>query len=262
LQIVGKLLSSSVCSPLQSGFHRVTPVVVQEVNISKEGILSLAKLSAWPHVVRYSTSILQQNADGALPLTQDELNFILLTRFEALFRLKVYDDLASEINIALNNIINALPNHQIDYHSYSLVDFIYSIRLLLAEVHLLSGQGEMAIKELDAIQLSLEEKKSENERIQYWIWQCEMHRINYNVRSRNWKNALTLQRKLNLEINILLNDDQFSGNDDQLDLIAAKIMLLCRTARLLLQVFNFSFLLNSKIAVYIYFCAVSLDRSK
>ncbi len=155
----------------------------------------------------------------------------------------------------------------------SKFDFLVSLRLLRYEVNLMSGQAQIALKELNEIRYQLmalltDDKEIEDQasffgfsqfegddrvalqtRVYYWYWLTECHLINFNIRSRNWKNALQLSRKMSCDLDDIAAGSYFLGssnltvsisNEDKLDVIAAKIVVLCRTARLLLQVSLFA----------------------
>lgn len=153
-------------------------------------------------------------------------------------------------------------------------DFLLSLKLLRYEVNLMSGQAQIALKELNEIRSRLlallkDEKDVQQDqgaffglshlegedraalltRFHYWYWLTECHLINFNIRSRNWKNALQLSRKMSCDLDDISAGTNLFGSpssvsdEDKLDIIAAKIVVLCRTARLLLQVSSFSLLM-------------------
>jgi hypothetical protein len=119
-----------------------------EVLVTKEGMVLLGKHHAWNHLAKYSANLLVGSKDSlSLP---DYITLIML-RFEALFRLKFYDDLNNEITSSLSffsSLIKQTQNivlsstfdnlYELAPHS---VDFVCSLRLLHYEVHLLSGRS-------------------------------------------------------------------------------------------------------------------------
>jgi hypothetical protein len=77
-------------------------------------------------------------------------------------------------------------------------------------------------------------------RLLYWNVQSRFHTINYFIRSRNWKISLQLSRKMLIDICDMLalvdDNDIAQKGHNMIDLLGAKVILLCRSSRLLLQV--------------------------
>jgi hypothetical protein len=82
---------------------RVRPVNPNDIPVNKEGVISLAEASAWPYVARLTNTLLygEPSLNGK-NIFQEEYNHLLLLRFESLFRLKLYDELNTEITNHLN----------------------------------------------------------------------------------------------------------------------------------------------------------------
>jgi hypothetical protein len=126
--------------------YRVKPMNPAETSVTKEGMIVLGKHHAWNHLAKYSANLLVGNKDA---LSVSDYITLIMLRFEALFRLKFYDDLNNEITSSLSTFFSMIKQSKgialsstfdnlldLDPHS---VDFVCSLRLLHYEVHLLSG---------------------------------------------------------------------------------------------------------------------------
>lgn len=195
----------------------------------------LAKNSAWVHVVRFSTVALSR--DTQLISSQDYFAIVLL-RYEALYRLKMFDELLNEINTMMSERFSDPEKNAQIVEDGNVFDIYCSLRLTKYEVCIQTGHGQIGFQELQDLQQWLSnqpQKQPNNVRVEYWRWHIHLNFINFYTRGRNFKTALQWHRKMLSQINELLFSTSPSSAE-YVDLSSAKIMLLCRTTRLLLQV--------------------------
>jgi hypothetical protein len=200
------------------------------------GIVKCAQSFYWPQVLKLSEKLLLQE-----DLPEQLLSTITRLRFEALYRMKLYDDLANEVTIILNDEEAKNGDATPAEFNYNI---IVSMRLLLNDIKLMTGRSEEAVEHLNAMKRWLETVTTENATNNtvnisalFWLWQVKSHIVNGYIRLRNWRAA-------SLEINSMLNDLQArvlacTGSgcaEDRSLLVKAQIVMLTRQARMLFQV--------------------------
>ena len=179
-------------------------------------------------MVHSSGKLLSENGD----LSVEDVRTINVLRFEALFRMKMYDDLNVELASVLSQYVN---NASTDFEHSSVLNFTVASRLLQSEVKLMTGHSIEALEHFDQLQCWLESLQiSNNCRKTYWLWHIKCHILNSNIRSRNWKGSLKLLRNMVHLIDNLLSTN--SNGSDSVFLHKAKVILLLRSAKILLQV--------------------------
>jgi hypothetical protein len=149
--------------------------------------------------------------------------------FEALFRLKLYDDLCTDLGQRLS--VNSTAINKITVDTIESLDQTVSLRLLLAEAKLLSGRGSEAMDLFRSLQQWLETvtlSPTLTSRKLFWHWQVRGALCNALIRQRSWKPALRLLRTLSMEAK--------NGEGEREVLAACEVLLLSRLGRLLLQV--------------------------
>lgn len=238
---------------------RIRPLNANEVSMDKQGLINLANNAAWTQVARFSSSILASSTQKQL--SSQDYYCVLLLRYEALYRLKMFDELLSELTNLLSSNFSRSDQLSVLFLDGNLFDIYCSFRILRYEANVQSGQSQAGFRELQDTQEWLRDQlkpDSDKDAVRAWYWlqQIELNFINFYIRSRNWKMALQLHRKILIQINDLLAEYQPSSSD-ALDLTAAKVMLLCKTTRLLLQVTQSS----ARVVSSLYFaCYYILDR--
>lgn len=129
-------------------------------------------------------------------------HFIYSLRFEGLFRMKLYDELTTEINLLLTH----QPSFdQIDNIQILQLEHYLSLRLLLSEVKVMTGHSQEAIEEYLSLQHWLTSLSSfyPNESM-YYHYHISCHLINTYIRNRNWKYAIRLLRDLSITVQQLI----------------------------------------------------------
>jgi len=243
-------------------------------------VIKLAKAYAWQHVADYTNQLLNNHGT----LTAEDKSIMTALRYESLFRLKMYDEMNIEINLALEDIditvFTSSFEQDTPQNNIKLIhkmDFFVSMQLLLHEVKLMSGHGQDALESLTQLlkwlNIRLQQPQPQPEPVEpelsslsiispptpppstssattatiskhtlrsrelYWKWHTHCHMVNNYIRCRNWKQALRLLRDMTIDVKHHI--DQTSDIAEQSDLIAAQIVLLCRSSKLLLQVMTF-----------------------
>lgn len=165
-----------------------------------------------------------------------EKDAVLACRFEALFRLKQYDELTVEVS----DLLPAVEADCADGLSRALLDRAASLRLLLSEVKCLSGRSSEAFEALRSLQdwldaLALLPSAGPHAvRLKFWSWHVSCHVCNAHVRLRSWRSALRLLRDLSAQLDQLL--PACANEEERCDVTNTKVVLLCRASKLFLQI--------------------------
>lgn len=193
--------------------------------VATSDLESLVNVANWSAVMNVARTIFER-----CQIWDAEKDMALAYRCEALFRMRLYDDLISELG-AILPIVEKQLEEKIDE---VVVDRVASLRLLLAEVKLLSGQSSDAFEAYADIESWLSELSPEMSTLaQFWSWHVSCHICNAHIRLRNWKSALRLLRSLFLRLEVVDNE---TSPEEQADIASAQVILLCRIAKLLLQI--------------------------
>jgi hypothetical protein len=177
-------------------------------------------------VLKLSGKLLEQESTP-----EDQLCNITRLRFEALYRMKLYDELTNEVTAILQDEEKKLESDA-EPRSFNY-NVIVSMRLLLNDIKLMTGRSEEAVEQLNAMKSWLSGVEATSNAL-FWLWQVKCHIVNGYVRLRNWKHA-------SLELNGMLNELQLrltacTVAEDKANLVKAQIVLLTRLARMLFQV--------------------------
>jgi len=209
------------------GQCRKQALAVEEVQLTLEGLLTFAATSSWQGVATLSSKLLFEEEN----LPEQHLSLITGLRFEALYRMKQYDELATEAaSILAEEESRLAAEGESERFNYNTT---VSMRLLLNDVKIMTGRSEEALQQLLAMHKWLASLPQESI-VTFWLWQVKCHVVNGYIRLRNWKAAT-------LEMNRMLNDLQSlvqgcSNVETKTDLVKAQIVLLTRLARLLFQI--------------------------
>lgn len=189
--------------------------------------MTFAATSSWQGVATLSSKLLYEEEN----LPEQHLSLITGLRFEALYRMKQYDELATEAaSILAEEESRLAAAGESDRFNFNTT---VAMRLLLNDVKIMTGRSEEALQQLLAMHQWLASLPEESI-VAFWLWQVKCHVVNGYIRLRNWKAAT-------LELNHMLNDLQkmvqsCSDANTKIDLVKAQIVLLTRLARLLFQV--------------------------
>lgn len=205
---------------------RKAPLNADTVASDFHGLVILAQSFYWPGVLKLSGTLLAQEGT-----TEQQRTEIIRLRFEALYRMKSYDELANEVTAILSEeerkvAVDVQPrefNHNI----------AVSMRLLLNDIKLMTGRSEEAVEQLNTMKAWLS-SEAPTSNVLFWLWQVRCHIANGYIRLRNWRSA-------SFELNDMLNDLQqrvlvCGSVEDRSQLVKGQIVLLTRLARLLFQV--------------------------
>jgi tetratricopeptide (TPR) repeat protein len=214
-----------------------------DVPLSIEGLQKLRQCSSWQEVMKLSQHLLLEPAVNTL--TQKERVEILALRFDSLFRIKLFDDLQSELQKEISTIESQIQTNDSEF-SIQEFDRITSYHLLLQEVRVMSGQGVSALEGFLGLSHSLEKYSRMDDAVNisememhlkwrgsYWRWVALLHVINCRLRLRQWRSALWDLRKLQQEVTI---NSLAIHEEEKCDLCYARVLLSIRVMRLLLQI--------------------------
>lgn len=225
-------------------FYRKQPITAQSVTQDFNGLIVLAQSFFWPSVLKLSSKLLEQENTP-----EHLLSSIMRIRFEALYRMKLYDELANEVTAILVEEEKKMEHDGDDQQGSSFnYNVVVSMRLVLNDIKLMTGRSEEAVEQLNAIKTWLtatanattsESSNSSsnggnNSIVLFWLWQVKCHIVSGYIRLRNWKSA-------SLELNAMLNELQqrvavCTVAEDRTNLLKGQITLLTRLARMLFQV--------------------------
>lgn len=209
---------------------RKQALVVEDVPPTFDGLVTLAESSSWQGVVKLSAKLLyeQENLPGHL------FSRVTGLRFEGLYRMKQYDELATEATSILTEeeLKMAAEGERYEFNYNTTV----SMRLLLNDVKIMTGRSEEALEQLLTMHKWLDSLPQQSI-VSFWLWQVKCHVVNGYIRLRNWKAAT-------LDMNQMLNQLQrmvqaCTNPEEKSNLIKAQIVVSTRLARLLFQVYIF-----------------------
>jgi hypothetical protein len=170
-------------------------------------------------------------------------------RFEGLFRMKMYDELATEAN---NLLLNEESKEQIEINP----NIVVSMKLLILEVKVMTGRNQEALDQLYLIRSLLRKETDTHGSTRFWLLQVGSHIVNAAVRLRNWKTAVNELRRLLCDVKTeIASGSEVFSTADVLSLKRSQVVIMLRLSRILLQV-HFS-LFVSKVSY-----PVSSDRGR
>lgn len=213
---------------------RCAPMDISKVPHSLNGLHELAQANAWKQVLEMSDSfITSKEFEQELKLSGTAVTPAIGIRMEAMFRLKLFDDLAQEAGIILTE-----QERQVNLHSTGEIsdhNAIVAIKLLLAEVKTMTGRGNEAIGQLHVIQNSLLPFLSKGDvgsRLQArrWLLHVQCAIVNAHMRQRQWRLAVALLIAMLKDVRKSDDGPAIAAPDD------VEIVLKCLLARALLQV--------------------------
>jgi len=201
---------------------RTVPLDPQSVPCSLAGLKVFAQASAWKHVVEMSGKLLAQSESS----TENGLSFVLRTRFEGLFRMKMFDELTHEVTRILE---------QEAAKSNKNMDVVLALRLLIAEILSLTGRGEEALTELTVLKRGLGEGGGAGAGADagqgsnpLWLWRTKNSIVNVAMRMRLWRTAIGEMTGMISEVE--------AAKADEMEYAKAEIVLLGRLSRAMLQI--------------------------
>jgi hypothetical protein len=198
-----------------------------------EGLLHLEKFSAWQSIVKTSGIIL---SEGNVP--ESVLAKVTGLRFEALYRMKMYDELSTEASSLLLSEENRMQAANDDKVNYTV---LVSMRLLLNDVKLMTGRSEEAVEQLLSLKdwlASIIKDSPQNATAVFWLWEVKSQIVNAYARLRNWNCAIITLNGMLHELETLRLST--TNTDDNTNLLRAQILVSVQLARLLFQVQDIS----------------------
>lgn len=216
--------------------YSISPVQSVEGPIDLPLLIHLSKSCSWNEIVRHTTNLLADRSSIS-QFSKNEMNMFTKLRYEALFRMKMYDDLMTEVTLQLQNL-EAENNHLNQESADDHFDLISGYKLLIFEVNLMTGHGQESLEHLLRYRKQLSGLQAGNgsvpHRATYWLWHAECHIVNTSIRTRNWKRAI---KDLTVLSNMLRDYLVETNNEEEkCDYYAARIVILCRLTKILLQV--------------------------
>ena len=226
---------------------RSPPLDISRIGTDINGLKTLTKYSAWKYVVEMSQHVLS-NAN------ETDAQFITQLRLEALFRIKAFDELttmAAELLLMEQKQVDSTA--MMTTSSTNPNPTMYAMRLLLAEVKTMTGQGEESFQLLYMFREELQQQLAIHERtiqvkaqeihvLQWWIWRVYNSIINAAIRQRLWRIAVS-------ELTVMLQNvrDTYASLSTthntsstatalQKSFHRTEVVLMCRLSRILLQI--------------------------
>jgi tetratricopeptide (TPR) repeat protein len=178
-------------------------------------IPELANSNNWVKVQSVTKTLLELKTANS-NTWDEERDMLVAYHLEALFRLKLHDELIGEVTALLAEVPEAEQQ----------LDRLASLQLLLVEARLVSGRSEEAFELLCSLQVRL--KGQQGARARFWSWHARCQEINALIRQRSWKEALRMLRGLFIQADAWCACGSEDGR-------RVRVVLLCRAAQLLLQ---------------------------
>lgn len=190
---------------------------LQDASLDIEGLFQLAEGGGWRRIVMYSNTML---ADPTISKSID-LHKILMIRFYALFKLKLFDDLSQELGTSKGFGTN---DHQ-----------LVAIKVLEAEIKVVTGRGNEAVEHMYTIINELEDIFTTSNSLKvFWKFVITGNVVNAILRMRNWKAAIDELQKLVESIEETL--DRCHSVNDRHFYSSSLMIVLMRMALIHMQV--------------------------
>jgi hypothetical protein len=254
--------SDSLAGPLPPSLDRIEiltqdflkkcssqPLDLHHISEDFDGMKMLAKSGCWKEAVKLSGRLLSapESKTNVSAANKSLLSPLHQLRFEGLFKLKLYDDLAQEVSsiLSFHNCEQAINVTVSD----PVYDVVLSMKMLLIEIKMMTGHSQDALEQLYDMQRMLGGRYAsqstsshtdargeltpslvEQDSFEYWSFQIKLHVINAFLRLRQWKSAYYALRKVTKEVLTLLSTEGL-GLADKEYLTKAMILLLTRVSR-------------------------------
>ncbi len=200
---------------------------MKDISCDVAGLQKLTHYHSWKNVLVMSSKLFSESESmiSCYPIWR--------FRLESLFRLKMYDELSTEAASLLNieekkDTVN--------------VNIVYSMKLLLSEIKVMTGRNQEALDQLYILRNTLQKQQHMNTpatanthfSVPFWLLQIGSHIVNAAVRLRNWKTAVTELRRMLCDVKAATA----AAVDAQevLSMKRSQVMVLLRLSRVLLQV--------------------------
>ena len=207
----------------------VIPLDCDATSLTPAGLQQLARSNAWKKIADISIHVVGHD---------DPFSAAFTFRATALYRLKLFDELAHEVTRALQHQESLLEQCTINDDNIlpfsSTTEKVVALHLLLIEVKSMTGRGEESLAQLYTLETWLSGYTPRTlPVILWWKWRITWAIINNLVKQRLWRQAIR-------ELQILLADirDTQKGAEQSAEplLAAAEVIVLCRLSRLFVQV--------------------------
>lgn len=187
----------------------------------------LAKSSAWKRIVDMSEKLIV--SEGPFSVT-------FQLRAVALFRLKMFDELAHEVGVALQaeEILVEGDDSSKNITLNRGLERVIALHLLLIEIKAMTGRGDEALSQLYGLQRWLLTCSSTEPVQQWWKWRIVWAIVNNLVKQRQWRQAIR-------ELKALLESVHKSRFADlpamaKGEILSAEVIITCRISRIFVQV--------------------------
>ena len=215
------------------------PVNPSAVPADLNGLQTLARSSAWKHVVDLASKLNDSSNEATISLPTK-------LRLEGLFRLKMFDDLAFETVNILSAERMKLLRHNDGVEALRNSNNIYAMQLLLSEVKAMTGNSDDAFQDLCELRKELEEEITTTpspvsiSSHQWWLWRVTSSIINAAIRQRLWRMAVAeltgLLDSMRTKIEEITSLDTSSSSTFMESFRRVEVIILCHLSRILLQV--------------------------
>jgi Leucine-rich repeat (LRR) protein len=195
------------------------------------GMKKLAQHNIWRTVLDISGSLSTDLLRRAFEALDTESIFTLSLRYESLFRLKMFDELSSELGKALSQISHLQDESGSDSILSAQRDCIrIALTILFAETQFMIGHGNEALAQLYVLRLTQERAGAQSTEGRKWIMKLGLSVVNMLLRQHQWTNAIS-------ELKELLS----AFKKSELEYSSAhrccyEVLMLCKLARVMLHV--------------------------
>lgn len=209
----------------------LSPIDPSSVPRNLNGMKKLAKHNIWRTVFDISESLSTDLSKRAFEFLDTESIFTISLRYESLFRLKMFDELSSELGKALSQISHLQDESGPDLTLNIQRDYIrVALTILFAETQFMIGHGNEALAQLYVLRLTQERAGVQSTEGRKWIMKLGLSVVNMLLRQHQWTNAISELKELFCTFKKTESEDSSSHR------CCYEVLLLCKLARVMLHV--------------------------
>lgn len=212
----------------------VPPLNLTKVPKNLNGLDILVQCNAWKYCIDLVEPMITNSGD--ISSTSD---ILLKYKLQGLYRMKQFDNLLVEIS--------KIIAHEESLTNKANMDAVISMKLLLADIKILTAQGEDAIQQMYLILHWLQDMKEFPEKysnsksidVDWWLWRAKGVILSAKIWLKLWRSAYDDMISMLNDIRSQISNSCVNGSlDDQppITLIQAEIVMHLRISRLLLNI--------------------------
>lgn len=212
----------------------VTPLNLTKIPKNLNGLDILVQCNAWKYCVDLLEPMITSSGDAS-----SASDILIKYKLQGLYRMKQFDNLLVEISKIIAHE-EALKNN-------ANMDTVISMKLLLADIKVLTGQGEDAMQQMYLILHWLKDIQAHPEKYSYsksidvdwWLWRTRGLVLSAKIWLKLWRSAYDDMIAMLNDIRSQISNSCGNGSvDDQppITLVQAEIIMHLRISRLLLNI--------------------------